>query len=228
MRSRTLRAPRGQAGPSGPGGIGRRLPIPSPIALPVRRRVGPYVGRASGVAGRVGLRACSSVGQSARLISVRSAVQIGPGPPPPPTDAAGAARTRLRAGPLTADGPAAGRDRGRMERATVVQGLRAPVGDGGRSGFPVGRSIGRLDIVKRVLDMTRASSVSVGSCAGGVRGRRSRATFGGMLEASGAGRAACSPRGATRRVACWSGRVNEGHLVDALASRGDEGRGTLR
>ena len=27
---------------------------------------------------------------------------------------------------------------------------------------------------------------------------------------------------------CWSGRAKEGHLVDALASRGDEGRGTLR
>jgi hypothetical protein len=42
-----------------------------------------------------------------------------------------------------------------------------------------------LDIVKRVLDMTRASSGSVGSCARRT-GRHPWATFGGMLEASGA------------------------------------------
>ena len=49
--------------------------------LPRGGRRGLAWGRAHGLGLGPGVGACSSVGQSARLISVRSAVQIGPGPP---------------------------------------------------------------------------------------------------------------------------------------------------
>jgi hypothetical protein len=53
--------------------------------LGARHWLGPRAGLGPGAQG-----ACSSVGQSARLISVRSAVQIGPGPPIQMTEGAGA------------------------------------------------------------------------------------------------------------------------------------------
>jgi len=72
-------------------------------------------------------------------------------------------------------------------RATVAVPATVPNGRAGRRGKTrVSERVfvlGRLDIVKRVLDMTRASSGSVGPCAWRTD-RRSWTTFGGMLEAS--------------------------------------------
>ena len=206
------------------------LPRAARAAFPGRPRRRPVLVRAAPV------RASSSVGQSTRLISVGSEVQVLPGPCRPVGPLAGRGRSSAGRAPALQ----AGGRRFESDRLHPLRNPRRPlrptlaVRRGGPAGSFTGESGLCVQCARALPLAAAAAEVSAGRparlcacacvcvfvCSFVCPSARERACF---------ARARCSAaaRGPPGRRAGPFG-ARQGRSVDALALRGDEGRGTLR